>query len=308
MVWPVVNADGRSGHPYIAWLQAGAAKPLKPPPGHAAAAAYEAAFAITVPPPAIAANRAQLMALIAPTSSARTPRPSRPPKPSTRRCGHKTPPHVHLRRHLHGGQHLNSYNEPPRTTNETGQSAQTRALAQTTANTTSATPKPRCSRRDQRHAHTIDYTRLATPTAIPPATTATVRPAAPHIGTGTQMAVVSGSATYTPVGGGVDVAALSPVVVNPGSTFFAASGWAGVIRHGVTAAPPPYLTPWGTGGLGSLLGSGSVTIGANTEVVTLGNTVTGIVGPPARRSPTSPAPSPTPPRSPRSLRLPQHQG
>jgi PPE-repeat protein len=52
--------------PYIAWLQATAAQATQTSvQAYAAAAAYEAAFAMTVPPPVIAANRAQLMALIA---------------------------------------------------------------------------------------------------------------------------------------------------------------------------------------------------------------------------------------------------
>jgi PPE-repeat protein len=52
--------------PYAAWLQAtGAQAAQTAAQGYAAAAAYEAAFAMTVPPPVIAANRALLMALIA---------------------------------------------------------------------------------------------------------------------------------------------------------------------------------------------------------------------------------------------------
>ncbi len=52
--------------PYVAWLgtTAGQAEQAATQ-AEAAAAAYEAAFAATVPPPVIAANRAQLMALIA---------------------------------------------------------------------------------------------------------------------------------------------------------------------------------------------------------------------------------------------------
>jgi PPE-repeat protein len=52
--------------PYIAWI--GSAATLAEEAGsqlRAAAAAYEAAFAMTVPPPVIAANRVRLMALIA---------------------------------------------------------------------------------------------------------------------------------------------------------------------------------------------------------------------------------------------------
>ncbi|OBG36006.1 PPE family protein [Mycobacterium sp. E3198] len=63
---PASASMAAAAAPYVAWLgttaeqaeQAGAQ-------AEAAAAAYEAAFAATVPPPVIAANRAQLMALIA---------------------------------------------------------------------------------------------------------------------------------------------------------------------------------------------------------------------------------------------------
>jgi PPE-repeat protein len=52
--------------PYVAWLSTSAAQAEESAAqAEAAVAAYEAAFAATVPPPVIAANRAQLMALIA---------------------------------------------------------------------------------------------------------------------------------------------------------------------------------------------------------------------------------------------------
>src|SRR5580693_9427932 len=52
--------------PYVAWLSTTATQVEQTAAqAEAAVAAYEAAFAATVPPPVIAANRAQLMALIA---------------------------------------------------------------------------------------------------------------------------------------------------------------------------------------------------------------------------------------------------
>nr|WP_275579513.1 PPE family protein [Mycobacterium riyadhense] len=56
----------RAVTPYVAWMQTTAAQAEQTGmQARAAAAAYEAAFAMTVPPPLIAANRALLMALIA---------------------------------------------------------------------------------------------------------------------------------------------------------------------------------------------------------------------------------------------------
>ena len=52
--------------PYVSWMSAaGAAGRGGGQPGRAAAAAFETAFALTVPPPVIAANRVLLMTLIA---------------------------------------------------------------------------------------------------------------------------------------------------------------------------------------------------------------------------------------------------
>ena len=51
--------------PYVEWLSTTAGQAAQTAvQAYAAAAAYEAAFAMTVPPPVIASNRVQLMALI----------------------------------------------------------------------------------------------------------------------------------------------------------------------------------------------------------------------------------------------------
>lgn len=126
--------------PYVAWLHTAAAQAFQTSAqAYAAAAAYHAAFAMTVPPPVIAANRAQLMALIA-----------------TNFFGQNTPAIAATQAQYMGywvqdatamytyaadssaASALTSYNEPPQTTNQTGQADQTRAVAQTTANTTSS--------------------------------------------------------------------------------------------------------------------------------------------------------------------------
>jgi PPE-repeat protein len=63
---PASAAMAASVAPYAAWLSTAAGQAEQTAAqAEAAVAAYEAAFAATVPPPAIAANRAQLMALIA---------------------------------------------------------------------------------------------------------------------------------------------------------------------------------------------------------------------------------------------------
>ena len=77
---------------YVEWLSATAAQAEQTAAqARAAAAAYEGAFAMTVPPPEIAANRSLLTVLVATNFLGRTHLRSRPPRRSTPRCGHKTP-------------------------------------------------------------------------------------------------------------------------------------------------------------------------------------------------------------------------
>ncbi|GBG38049.1 hypothetical protein MmonteBS_24210 [Mycobacterium montefiorense] len=124
--------------PYVAWLQAAAAQAgITATQAYAAAAAYEAAFAMTVPPPVIAANRALLMALIA-----------------TNFFGQNTAAIAateaeYLQMWVQDAAAMYAYaadsaaasaiapfDEPPQTTNEAGEDAQTRSVAQSTANNT----------------------------------------------------------------------------------------------------------------------------------------------------------------------------
>ncbi|WP_324291072.1 PPE family protein [Mycobacterium sp. Aquia_213] len=268
--------------PYIAWLQAGAGQAAQTSAqAYAAAAAYEAAFAMTVPPPVIAANRVQLTALVATNFFGQNTAAIAATEAEYAEFWVQDATAMYAyAADSSTASALTSYNEPPRTTRDTGQATQARALAQTTANTTSGQTQAAMQQLTSANvaAQTVDV-------PIPEGGTATV-PAGSTvtIGTSTQMVVDSGSVTVTiPAGGGVNVLALSPVTVNPGSTFFAASGWLGV-ADGTIFTPTSSavtLTPVGgpTGvGIGSLLGSGSVTIGAQSGVMTLGNTATGLVG------------------------------
>jgi PPE-repeat protein len=63
---PAAMSMAAAAAPYAAWMNTTAAQAEQTAnQANAAAAAYEAAFAMTVPPPVIAANRAQLAALVA---------------------------------------------------------------------------------------------------------------------------------------------------------------------------------------------------------------------------------------------------
>ena len=126
--------------PYVGWLHTAAAQASRTAAqAYGAAAAYEAAFAMTVPPAMIAANRSQLMALIA-----------------TNFFGQNTPAiaaaeaqymemwaqdATAMQVYAADSSTLSSltpFNPPPPTTNEAGRVAQARALAQTTATIASA--------------------------------------------------------------------------------------------------------------------------------------------------------------------------
>lgn len=66
MAGSIVCEDGCGGHPYVEWLTTTAAQARQTATQiTAAATGFEQAFAMTVPPPAIMANRAQVLSLIA---------------------------------------------------------------------------------------------------------------------------------------------------------------------------------------------------------------------------------------------------
>ena len=79
--------------PYLGWLSTTAVQAEQAgAQANAAAAAYEAAFAATVPPPVVTANRTLQANLVASNIFAKTPGRSRPLMPNTARCGLKMPP------------------------------------------------------------------------------------------------------------------------------------------------------------------------------------------------------------------------
>jgi PPE-repeat protein len=129
-----------AANPYVEWLTTSAAQALQTAnQAYTAAAAYETAYAMTVPPPLIAANRAQLTALVA-----------------TNFLGQNTPAIMATEAeyiamwaqdaaamYAYAGAStpastLPPFTEPPQTTNPAGQDAQARSLAQATGNATSA--------------------------------------------------------------------------------------------------------------------------------------------------------------------------
>jgi PPE-repeat protein len=125
---------------HVAWLQVSAAQAAQTATqAYTAAAAYETAFAATVPPPVIAANRAQLMMLIATNLFGQntTAIAATEAQYAEYWVQDATAMYTYAADSTVAST-LTAYDEPPQTTNETGQSDQARTLAQTTANTTAA--------------------------------------------------------------------------------------------------------------------------------------------------------------------------
>jgi len=153
---PSSAAMAAAAAPYAAWMSATATQAEQTAlQAKAAVAAYETAFAATVPPPAIAANRAQLMALIA-----------------TNFFGQNTPAIMATEAQyaemwaqdaaaMYGyaassaiASQLTPFDPPPKTTNPAGAAAQSASVAQATG-TAAGT-----------HATTLSQTMSATPQAL----------------------------------------------------------------------------------------------------------------------------------------------
>ncbi|WP_067976912.1 PPE family protein [Mycolicibacter icosiumassiliensis] len=137
---PSSTSMAAAAEPYVTWMSTTATQAeLSANQARAAAAAYEAAFAATVPPPVVAANRTQLATLIA-----------------TNFLGQNTPAIAATEIHyaemwaqdagaMYGyagsaaaATQLSPFSQPPETTNPTGAANQMAASAEATANSASS--------------------------------------------------------------------------------------------------------------------------------------------------------------------------
>jgi PPE-repeat protein len=286
--------------PYIAWLQTSAAQAAQTAAqAYGAAAAYEAAFAMTVPPPVILANRTLLMALIA-----------------TNFFGQNTPAIAATEAQYMAmwvqdatamytyaadsttASTLTPYNEPPRTTNQAGQGDQARAVAQTAGNATSAHTQSlsQLSSPTATHqlastnatqqastAHTVNSATAGT-TILEPNQTATA-PAGSTITIAPDTAMGVNSGTVTATGSGTEIYSAGSIIVNTGSTFTTQYA---CYANGVYTVPGAYtagagsitLTPTSGGAVEVSLVSGSATLSGGPEslVETVANAATATVG------------------------------
>jgi PPE-repeat protein len=202
--------------PYVAWLHASAAQAAQTAAkAYGAAAAYEAAYAMTVPPWVIAANRAQLMALIATNFFGQNT--AAIAACEARYMAMWAQDATAMYTYAADSSTLStltSYNDPPQTTNQAEQGTQARAMAQTAANTSTAHAQAAVQQLSMTNAtaHTVNSTTADSTVTVGPGQTATV----PSGGTGTAS---SNGATITLTQGSVTVPANSIVYVGPYDTI-----------------------------------------------------------------------------------------
>jgi PPE-repeat protein len=281
---PSSMAMAAAAGPYVAWLQATAAQAAQTSAqAYTAAGAYEAAFAMTVPPPAIAANRAQLMALIATNffgqntaaiAATEAQYLAMWAQDAAAMYGYAAASST--------ASTLTPYNEPPQTTDQAGQGDQARAVAQSAGNATSARTQSAVQLSSTNTtAHTVNSTTAAgVDPPLPAGSTANVAPgAALDIGV-TATASNGYPITFT---SGASVNAITPLQVNifgaviPIPAGNATFGFSGTITSGTfTATGGAFTVP---GGGVTAVGSGvNVTLNAAGAVTAI-NTGAVITGP-----------------------------
>jgi PPE-repeat protein len=204
---------------YAAWLQTTAVAAYQTSAqAYAASAAYAAAFAMTVPPPVIAANRAQLMMLIATNFFGQnTPAIAACEAQYLEMWAQDAAAMYCYAADSEAACTMSPFNEPPQTINQSGQDAQDRSLAQTAANTTSA--------------HTQAAVQQLTSTTITgvdpdlsPGSTITV-PVGSDAVPGTGLTITVGNSTFPFTGNsGVFVHAVTTTTLSGGQTIAAGTG------------------------------------------------------------------------------------
>ncbi|EFG76534.1 PPE family protein [Mycobacterium parascrofulaceum ATCC BAA-614] len=273
--------------PYVEWLTTAAAEAAQTAgQAYSAAAAYEAAFAMTVPPPVIAANRAQLMALIATNflgqnasaiAATEAQYMEMWVQDATAMYGYAAA--------SESASTLAPFDEPPQTTNPAGQGAQAQTVAQAAAQNTTGVTQQLAS--TNATMHTLSST-ADTVGPVAPGQTVTAAPGSTiTIGANTGMYLNSGEITIT--GSGTNLISFGSVIVNPGATIHTIIDCSegGVLIPGgvdVTAGSSPLvLTPGSFQEVLVALVNGSATLqvaaAEQVAVQTFANSATAIVGP-----------------------------
>lgn len=132
---PSATAMAGAAEPYMAWMHSTAVQAEHTATqAKAATAAYEAAFAMTVPPPVVAANRSQLMALLATNFLGQnTPAIAATDAHYLEMWAQDAAAMYHYAGSAAAASSLTPFTEPPQTTNPAGSTSQAGAVGQAAA-------------------------------------------------------------------------------------------------------------------------------------------------------------------------------
>ena len=271
--------------PYVAWLQAAAAQAGQTAAqAYAAAAAYEVAFAMTVPPPVIAANRALLMGLIATNFFGQnTAAIAATEAQYTEMWVQDAAAMYTYAADSATASTMTSFSEPPQTTTPNGQDAQANSVAQTTANTTAGRTQSLVQGLAAQQGNLVDP-------PLPNGATANIAPGGATLEPGTTFTVTPGYSVTQSYGAGFTTVTNVSWLYN-GNLFTLPAGQSSYFTN-VTIVSGTFIVntplPGSTGGFtipsgavtaGGAGASAEVTINASTGLVTAINSGTVILGP-----------------------------
>ncbi|WP_025736385.1 PPE family protein [Mycobacterium genavense] len=255
-----------SGTRQVVWLQASAAQAARTAAqAYSAAAAYETAYAMTVPPPVIAANRAQLMVLVATNFFGQnTPAIAATEAQYLEMWVQDATAMYGYAADSEAASTLTSFDEPSRTTNPNGQADQATAVARSTADATSTRSQSavQLAANNATQLTSTDVPANGAGTA-PPGSTVTVPPdTGVYINTGTVTVAdpdtVIGYVTGGPITINVDSTVATLTDAQWGSTFVNAN----TLLTADATTGPITLVPVADGQqvvVGLLSGSASIT-------------------------------------------------
>jgi PPE-repeat protein len=215
---PSAMAMAGSAARYVAWLAAtGTQAGQTAAQAYGAVAAYEAAFAMTVPPPVIAANRALLMALIATNFFGQNTAAIAACEAQYMAMWAQDATAMYTYAADSSTlSTLTSFNEPPQTT--TGQDAQARSLAQTAGNTASTHTQAAMQQLASTNA-THQLSSAADPSTVPSSGPYTLGPGTYTTANGGTITVANGGTLTVESGGALTVNSGGSVTVDSGGTL-----------------------------------------------------------------------------------------
>ncbi|MEZ0349789.1 PPE family protein [Mycobacterium sp. pR1184] len=195
----------------VVWLQATAAQAAQTATqAYSAAAAYEAAYALTVPPPVIAANRMQLMVLVATNFFGQnTPAIAATEAQYTQMWVQDATAMYGYAVDAEAASTLHAFDEPSQTTNPNGQADQANAVARSAGDAGSARAQS---------AVQLASSAGDTDPPLPAGSSGPVAPGGATVDVGVTVTVTNGYPVTVTAGGRLDVLQTVTVIVANGTT------------------------------------------------------------------------------------------